>query len=609
MAGKIPSAFIDQLMSRVDIVEVIDRRVPLTRKGKEFQASCPFHDEKTPSFTVSPTKQFYYCFGCGAHGTAIGFLMDYANLSFVEAVEELADAVGLQVPQQTPGTPAATPGESAGDLLGMVKQANFWFQQQLRKHPNARQAVAYLKARGLDGKIAASFGIGFAPDSWNDLALALATTPQAQQQLVKTGLIIRKDDPSPEDDPSPAPGQNSESGAKFFDRFRSRIMFPIEDHRGRVVGFGGRIIGDGEPKYLNSPETPLFHKGAELYGLHRARRAIGAANKSIVVEGYMDVVGLAQFGVDNAVATLGTATTRVHLQRLFRLAAEVVFCFDGDRAGRAAAWKALQVSLPEMQDGRKVGLLFLPDGEDPDSMVRAQGQAAFVERINTAKSMLDFLFDHLTEQVDMASRDGRAQLVSLAKPLLAQLPVGALRDLMFDRLTSLSGLTGAQLGKQEYSNNLNSRIRNRKSKPDQPGQISPLAFATSLLLQNPPLALALDDVAALQQLRIQGAEVLIKMIELIRNQPEQTTARLLELFRDSTYHGYLEKLAMRTNFIDDDVLKPQFKDTVGRLLENQKEYDRQEALEKLRQKSMKELKEDEKAALVELLNARKNEAS
>ncbi len=599
MAGKIPSTFIDELVSRVDIVEVIDSRVPLTRKGKEFQARCPFHDEKTPSFTVSPTKQFYHCFGCGAHGTAIGFLMDYANLSFVEAIEELADGVGLQLPQQTPGTQAATPRESAGDLLGMVKQANFWFQQQLRKHPDARQAVAYLKTRGLDGKIAASFGIGFAPDSWNDLVLALAATPQARQQLVKTGLIMQKDDPSP--------GQNSESGAKFFDRFRSRIIFPIEDHRGRVVGFGGRIIGAGEPKYLNSPETPLFHKGAELYGLHRARRAIAAAKKSIVVEGYMDVVSLAQFGVDNAVATLGTATTRMHLQRLFRLAAEVVFCFDGDRAGRAAAWKALQVSLPEMQDGRKVGLLFLPDGEDPDSIVRTQGQAAFVERINTAKSMLDFLFDHLTEQVDMASRDGRAQLVSLAKPLLAQLPVGALRDLMFDRLTSLSGLTGTQLGKQEYSNNLNSRTRKpSKNKPNQPGQISPLAFAISLLLQNPQLALALDDVAALQQLRIQGAEVLIKMVELIQNQPEQTTARLLELFRDSPYHGYLEKLAMRTNFIDDDVLELQFKDTVGRLLENQKEYDRQEVLEKLRQKNIKELKEDEKVALVELLNARKN---
>lgn len=605
MAGKIPSSFIDQLIARVDIVEVIDRRVPLTRKGKEFQACCPFHNEKTASFTVSPFKQFYHCFGCNAHGTAIGFLMDYANLSFVEAIEELAAGVGLQVPQQTQASAPVVAGQSVADFLHIVEQANLWFQQQLRKHPDAKQAVAYLKTRGLDGKIAASFGIGFAPDSWHDLVRALATTPQAQQQLVKTGLIIQKDDTSPSTGPSA--GQSAQSKGRFFDRFRSRIIFPIEDYRGRVVGFGGRIIGTGEPKYLNSPETLLFHKGAELYGLHRARRAIGAANKSIVVEGYMDLVSLVQFGVDNVVATLGTATTRVHLQRLFRLAPEVVFCFDGDRAGRDAAWKALQVCLPEMQDGRQASFLFLPDGEDPDSIVRAQGQQAFFERVEGAMPMPEFLFEHLIAEVDMTRLDGKARLVSLAKPLITQLPAGALKDMMFSRLSALSGLTDTQLGKQTQTTNPNSRTPNRHGKPPQAGQISPLALATSLLLQNPPLALALDDVESLQQLQIQGAEVLLKMIGHIRDQPEQTTARLLELFRDSTYHGYLEKLAMRPNFIDDDVLEPQFKDTVGRLLESQKGQERREALEKLRQKSISELKEDEKAALVALLNARQAE--
>lgn len=602
MAGNIPSTFIDELMSRVDIVDVIDRRVPLTRKGKEFQACCPFHDEKTPSFTVSPSKQFYHCFGCGVHGTAIGFLMDYAHLHFVEAVEELADSVGLQLPQTTQAAAPAAAGQSTGDFLDIVKQANLWFQQQLRKHPDGKQAIDYLNNRGLDDKIATSFGIGFAPDSWDDLALALGTTQQAQQQLVKTGLLIQKDDSG--SGSSSGSGKKSASSSKLYNRFRSRIMFPIEDHRGRIVGFGGRIIGDGEPKYLNSPETPLFHKGAELYGLHRARRAIGDAKKSIVVEGYMDVVSLAQFGIDNAVATLGTATTRVHLQRLFRHAVEIVFCFDGDRAGRAAAWKALQVCLPEMQDGRQASFLFLPDGEDPDSIVRTQGQAAFVERVEKATPMPEFLFENLIADVDMTRTDGKARLVSLAKPLIEQLPPGVLKELMFSKLSSLSGLTGTQLGKEQQATNPNSQIRNRKSKQAQPGQISPVAFAISLLLQNPQLALAVDDLTALQSLRIQGAEVLIKIVELIKKQPEQTTARLLELFRDSSYHGYLEKLAMRTNLIDDEALEPQFKDTVSRLLENQQGQERQEVLEKLRQKNIKELKEDEKVALVELLNSR-----
>lgn len=589
MPGKIPNTFIDELIGRVDIVDIIDRRVPLTRKGKEYQACCPFHEEKTPSFTVSPTKQFYHCFGCGAHGTVIGFLMDYANLGFVEAVEELADSAGLTVPQQSP-LQLVAPGESPGDILKIVEQSNFWFQQQLRKHAEAKQAVAYLKLRGLNGRIVATFGIGFAPDSWSDLADALGTTSVAQQQLVKAGLITKKD--------STSTGANSV--AKFYDRFRSRIIFPIEDHRGRVVGFGGRILGDGEPKYLNSPETLLFHKGTELYGLHRARRAIGEANKSVVVEGYMDVVSLAQFEVDNSVATLGTATTRTHLQRLFRLAPEIVFCFDGDRAGRAAAWKALQVSLPEMQDGRQVGFLFLPEGEDPDSIIRAEGQDAFIKRIDDAKPLPEFLFESLIAQVDMTRMDGKARLVSLAKPLIAQLPTGALKDMMFARLSSLSGLTGGQLGENDQPV-VETRMRYRKGKPAKSGQIPPLAFATSLLLQNPQLGLSIDNFDDVKKLKIQGADVLIKMIEFIQSQPEQHTARLLELFRDFPFHNYLEKLAMRPNFIDDNALSAQFGDTLNRLIETQIEQRRLELLEKSRQCP---LEKDEEAELVESLKDR-----
>ena len=382
MAGKIPSNFIDDLIARVDIVDVVDRRVPLVRKGREYQACCPFHEEKTPSFTVSPSKQFYHCFGCGAHGTAIGFLMDYANLSFVEAIEELADSMGLEVPKEAGGRQRQDPNESPGQLLKIIEQASYWFGQQLRNHPEGKQAIEYLKRRGLDGKTAASFGVGYAPDSWNGLANALGSDEESRIRLEKAGLTAKR--------------EASDSNA-YYDRFRGRVMFPIEDHRGRIVAFGGRIIGEGEPKYLNSPETSLFHKGAELYGLHRARRAIGQENRSIVVEGYMDVIGLAQYGVDYAVATLGTATTRTHLQRLFRLAPEIIFCFDGDRAGRDAAWKAMQIALNEMQDGRMLGFLFLPDGQDPDSWIRSQGKSEFERSLDQAKPLPEFMFDTLTQ--------------------------------------------------------------------------------------------------------------------------------------------------------------------------------------------------------------------
>jgi len=592
MAGKIPRHFIDDLVARVDIVDVIDRRVPLTRKGREYQACCPFHEEKTPSFTVSPTKQFYHCFGCGAHGTVIGFLMEYANLSFVEAVQELADGAGLSVPTENHSSAGVRYEEIPGRLLGLVEQAGYWFQQQLRTHPGGKQAIGYLKKRGLDGRTAAGFGIGYAPDSWNDLVKALGTTPEICRQLIKVGLITQK--------------QQAGSNDEYYDRFRGRVIFPIEDHRGRVVAFGGRILGEGEPKYLNSPETVLFHKGAELYGLHRARRAIGRQNRSLVVEGYMDVVSLAQFEVDNAVATLGTATTRTHLQRLFRLAPEIVFCFDGDRAGRSAAWKAMQVALPEMQDGRQISFLFLPEGEDPDSCIRSEGKPGLIKRINAATSLPEFLFDNLIEQVDMSRMDGKARLGSLAKPLLLQLPPGILQEMMFSRLSSLSGLTEQQLGQQHHRQEhpFNPQIRGRRrsrNKPLDSGQLSPLALATSLLLQNPELALKTDNLETLRRLDMQGIDVLVGMIDAIINQPDQTTARLLEHFRDSPFHTYLEKLASRTNLIHRDALETCFKDTLLCLVDSQAEQRRLALLEKSRQGT---LAGDEKAELIALLNAR-----
>ena len=594
MAGKIPQAFIDQVLVRVDIVDVIDRRVPLTRKGKEYQACCPFHEEKTPSFTVSPAKQFYHCFGCGAHGTAITFLMEYANLGFVEAVEELAEGAGLPMPDNA-GPQAATAGQAPAPLLAIVAEANHWFQQQLRTHAGAKQAIAYLKGRGLDGRIAADFGIGYAPDGWDNLARALGTDKTRQQQLLKAGLVAARDKSNNKSANKPSGKSNGKSGDKpsgksdagLYDRFRSRVIFPIEDHRGRVVAFGGRILGEGEPKYLNSPETPLFHKGAELYGLHRARREIGQAGRSIVVEGYMDVVSLAQFGITNAVATLGTATTPTHVQRLFRLAPEIVFCFDGDRAGRAAAWKAMQASLPEMRDGRQLGFLFLPEGEDPDTVVRAEKKDGFAGRVEQASSLENFLFDSLRAQVDMTTRAGQAKLVGLVRPLIDELPDGAYRAMLTNRVTTETGLSikfGVQSGTPS-SGFTSKSTRGRRPGPEkslQQGQPSTLALATSLLLQNPSLAAGIPDPEALKKLDARGAEVLLGLIEKITVDPEVTTARLLEAFRGDPTHKYLEKLAGRRNLISSGALTAQFNDALDRLLENHAEQRRLSLIEKLR---------------------------
>ncbi|MDH3355677.1 MAG: DNA primase, partial [Chromatiales bacterium] len=348
MSGRIPQNFIDDLINRSDIVDVVDSRVPLKKAGREYQACCPFHNEKTPSFTVSPNKQFYHCFGCGAHGTVISFLMEYENLAFVEAIKELASDVGMEIPKSEGFSNPAPRIDKAvtQSLYDVMGQANKFFQQQLRQHPQAGEAVDYLKQRGLSGEIARDFGIGYAPPGWDNLIKDLTPTPT--KQLFDAGLVIEKE------------GQGS-----FYDRFRERIMFPIHDQRGRVIAFGGRILGDGKPKYLNSPETDIFHKGKELYGLFEARQSLKQIDRLIVVEGYMDVVALAQFGVRNAVATLGTAVTEPHLNQLFRTCSEVIFCFDGDSAGRKAAWRGLENGLPLMQKGRQIRFLFLPDGEDP----------------------------------------------------------------------------------------------------------------------------------------------------------------------------------------------------------------------------------------------------
>jgi DNA primase len=418
----IPNDFIDSLLSRVDIVDVIDRSVPLKKAGANYQACCPFHQEKTPSFTVSPTKQFYHCFGCGAHGTAIGFLMEYAGKSFPEAVEALARDVGLEVPRtEQPGQREAR--EKAQDLTETLLVAAKFFRAELK---GSARAIDYLKHRGLTGAVAAHFGIGYAPPGWQNLERAFPDYDDPQ--LDAAGLVIAGD------------------AGKRYDRFRDRIMFPIHDTHGRVIGFGGRVLDAGEPKYLNSPETSVFSKGRELYGLYLARNAIRAAGRVVVVEGYMDVVALAQHGVEYAVATLGTSTTPIHAQKLLRQADSVVFCFDGDAAGRKAAWRALENTLGELRDGKEVRFLFLPEGEDPDDYVRRRGKEAFERALAKAVPLSQYLLEALATRHSPAASEGRAALVAAAAPYVAQIGAPVLAALVRRQLAELTGLPEAQLG-------------------------------------------------------------------------------------------------------------------------------------------------------------------
>ena len=421
----IPQEFIQSLLGRVDIVDVVDRYVKLKKAGANFSACCPFHNEKTPSFTVSPSKQFYHCFGCGAHGNAIGFLMEYSGLAYPEAIRALAEQVGMAVPEtKTRFDKAAT---SAPGIGARMMEALSYYREQLKK---SRTAIDYLKGRGLTGEIAARFGLGYAPDGWQNLEAVFAD--YATADLRDTGLVIDSE-----------PGEGGRS--RRYDRFRDRVMFPILDARGNVIGFGGRVIGKGEPKYLNSPETPLFEKGRELYGLYQARRAIRDANQVIVVEGYMDVVALAQHGVENAVATLGTSTTPNHLGKLLKMADNVVFCFDGDAAGRKAAWRALEVSLPVLTDGKVVSFLFLPPEDDPDTYVRREGKAAFLEAAANAKPLSQFLFAELASKVDMSNEEGRARFLAQARPLVSQIEAPALAAMLRRRMGELARLDTAEL--------------------------------------------------------------------------------------------------------------------------------------------------------------------
>ncbi|MBT5031237.1 MAG: DNA primase [Proteobacteria bacterium] len=580
MAGRIPQAFIDDLISRVDIVDLIDGFVPLKKAGKDYKACCPFHGEKTPSFTVSQEKQFYHCFGCGVHGTAIGFLIEYDQLSFVEAVEQLANKCGLTVP--TDNFAASTPAPREGpDLYELLEKANDFYQQQLKTHADSKTAVDYLKNRGLDGEIAKRFGVGLAPEGWDNLMQHFGDPSNSNEKineaLLTAGLLSK-----------------NEKG-RMYDRFRGRIMFPIHDYRGRMVGFGGRIINEGEPKYLNSPETPVFHKGSELYGLYLARTSIRDTGHSLVVEGYMDVVALAQNGIDFSVATLGTATTKAHLDRLFRHAPEVIFCFDGDRAGKEAAWRALENALPAMQDGRQASFMFLPDGEDPDTLVRKVGKEEFTRLIESAKPLPEYLIDSLSAQADLTRMDGSARLAKLAQPLLERLPQGVLRQLIKQRIEQLVGTqisiaaaapTGRAPSRREIS-----RGTAQQGKTD-------IQQAIGYLLQHPELAARVNDTNTLRDSELPGFGMLADIAESIQQSPAPNTAALLERFRERKEFPRLESLASWNHIYDDEAAAEAF----DVLLNNFATNIDTARLNQLLEKAKESLTSDEKEEIKKLLH-------
>ena len=540
MAGLIPQPFIDDLVARADIVEIINARVPLKRAGREYRACCPFHQEKTPSFWVSPTKQFYHCFGCGAHGTVLGFLMNYDRLPFVEAVEELAQRLGVEVPREQSGS--AAPAAVSDDLYTLMGKVATFYQEQLMATDRARD---YAKKRGLTREIAAQFGIGYAPDAWSEVLKRFGASDESRQKLLETGLIIARD-----------------SGEGHYDRFRDRLMFPIRDARGRVIAFGGRVLDAGEPKYLNSPETALFHKGRELYGLYEVRQNRAPLMRLMIVEGYMDVVRLHQSGVTYAVATLGTATTPEHLKRAFRLVREIVFCFDGDKAGRAAAWRALNNALPEATAGREMKFLFLPDGEDPDSLVGKEGKQAFEARLASALPFSEYLVMHLAGVIDISHADGKARFVAEARPLLERMPEGPYRELLLDRLADAIGVSTERflkiVGPMPAPESTAPSPAPAAQRPPRTarstGRGSLVRQAVQTLLHFPAAAAKVPaaEVQGLAELDEPGVDILVQLLEGLRQQPAASTAQLLERWRDHPAAERLGRLAAEPSIVTEE---------------------------------------------------------
>ncbi len=537
--ARIPDSFIDELLARTDIVALIGERIELKRAGREFHARCPFHDERTPSFTVSPAKQFYHCFGCAAHGTSLRFLMEYERLEFLDAVDLLAQRAGLTVPRET----HARHSQGFEELYATLHAATRFFQEHLSHAP---QVSRYLEERGVDDSTSQAFELGFAPDSWDALRSTLGKEESGLRLLERVGLMSRSDN------------------GRVYDKFRNRLMFPIEDRRGRVIAFGGRVLpGGDDPKYLNSPETPLFHKGRELFGLHRARQSKVRLERLIVVEGYMDVVALAQAGIPSAVATLGTAITPDQVELLFRNSENIYFCFDGDRAGRGAATRAIENTLPRMRDGRQAHFLFLPEGQDPDSYVREQGTAAFEQALATAQPLSEAFFEGVSQDIRLDSLEGRARLAEKMRPLIEKIPDGAFRDLMRERGAELSGVgslaAGPAAAPAPPPRQVNRSTRTR---------IAPTSLvrkAVAMLVQRPSVAETMEPPYRFAVLRQPGIGLLVELIAHIREHPGLHTGTLLEHWQDRDESGALIKLATHEFLLAPDQWQGQFLHALQRL--------------------------------------------
>ncbi|MEX2354095.1 MAG: DNA primase [Gammaproteobacteria bacterium] len=526
MSGRIPQAFIDDLLARTDIIDIIDSYIPLRKAGKNYQALCPFHDEKTPSFTVSHEKQFYHCFGCGANGSAIGFLMDFNHMEFVEAVEELAGKAGLDVPRE--GGTSSVKDEGLTELYELMELIIRHYRDQLRGHPDAQRAIDYLKGRGISGELAARFELGYAPANWDSLIKHFGQSDTALKRLARLGMVIQRDDSN-----------------GYYDRFRERIMFPIRDHRGRAIGFGGRILGDGNPKYLNSPETPVFHKGREVYGLYQAKHGVKQVQRLFVVEGYMDVLALVQHDIPNAVATLGTAVTTDHLHRLFRYSSQLVFCFDGDEAGKKAAWRALEISLPLLRDGRQAFFMFMPEGLDPDDFVRQNGQQAFEDPRNFVP-LSDYLLNTLKSGNDLGTREGRSRLVDEAIPLVSRLPQGGLRQILLQDISEIA-ITGVEHIEPLFQKDKNPvKYQSIKKSSHNQGR-TPVTVMIELLLYRPQLAILIEDPGELDDIPVPGIPFLKELLELVHSRPNLNCASIIENWRGSRYEARLREIAANSD--------------------------------------------------------------
>lgn len=528
MAGKIPRHFIDDLLVRTDIVDLIDGYVPLKKAGKNYQACCPFHNEKTPSFSVSPDKQFYYCFGCGAKGNAITFLMEHDKLEFVEAIEELASRHHLSVPTESSSFSAkASPNkvEIASDHE-LMAQVSRYFRHQLKHHKHSQQVISYIKGRGLSGTTVQNYAIGYAPPQWDGVLKTFGQSKEARQQLLDLKVTT-----------------TSEKG-KTYDFFRDRLMFPIRNRRGKVIGFGGRVLDEGQPKYLNSPETRIFKKGEELYGWYEARQVEDKLSQVLMVEGYMDVVALAEQGIHYAVASLGTSTTGAQLQLLFRTVSKVVFCYDGDRAGIDAAWRALENALPYLKDGLTLTFCFLPEGEDPDSLVQKEGKIAFEQRLEQATSFSQFLFDRLLQDQDVTSDEGKTALVARVKPMIEQIPSDFFRDILLEKLAHMVGFESSKLS--AYITQPSVRLT-----PQPQLKITPMRRAIGLLIQEPSLAQSIPLNPSYEHIDLPGFSLLYQLHQTILELEAPSTARLLEMFRDSQEGAYLARLASWEHSLDD----------------------------------------------------------